>query len=117
MYEAGTVSGTLTSDFHSLSTFTLGVRPSAEPVLGPGIGGVGTSSHFPEAGFVLGEEGDALDELRAFPGVKLGDDHAGAAAVLEADRGAVEGRRDEHVVIEAGGQAHVGRVAVVTREV
>src|SRR3972149_436553 len=56
----------------------------------PGVGLIAVAAHLPEAEFVLGEEGDALHELRALPGVKFGDDDPRRAAVLTRQRTALE---------------------------
>ena len=47
------------------------------PVLRPRIRRVRVPAHLPEPELVLGEEGEAIDEFRALPGVELGNDHAG----------------------------------------
>ena len=63
---------------------------SREAIFRPGIGGVAVTAHFPEAELVFRGELDRLDELGAFPGVELGNDDPGRAAVLARDRFAVE---------------------------
>ena len=57
--------------------------------LGPGIGGVAVTAHFPEAELVFGAELDPANELGAFPGVEFRDDDAGRAAMLAWERLAV----------------------------
>ena len=74
----------------------------------PRIGGVGVAADLPEAEFVLGKESDAVDELRALPRVEFGNDHAGRAAVFARERSAVEARRDQNIIVDAGGEWRVG---------
>src|ERR1043166_5896919 len=60
-----------------------------ESVFSPWISRVGVSTHFPETQNIAIEEGNFSNELRAFPGVTLGNDDPGGAAMVARQRFAV----------------------------
>src|SRR5688572_22120918 len=86
-------------------------------ILLPWISRVGVTAHLPESEFVLREKSDPGHELRALPGVELGNDHAGRSAVLARQRGGVKRGRDEDVIIQAFLEGYVRRIAIVACEI
>src|SRR6185503_14277900 len=81
-----------------------------------GIGGIGIAAQLPKTENIAVEKGDFTDELRAFPGVTLRNDHPGRTTVLFGDRLAVPLVRDEHVVVHANLEWIVGGITIVTLE-
>src|ERR1041385_3525445 len=62
--------------------FSLAKTPSGVAVVSPGMGGVAVSTDLPEPFLVLRHELDAVDPLRALPGVQLRGDHSHRASML-----------------------------------
>jgi len=69
----------------------------------------------PESGFVVVEETQARDPLRALPEVEVGDEKAGGSAVFEGEGLAVDFPRDPRVPVGHIGQREVRGVAGVTK--